>query len=164
MWACMFHIWSAVVWMVLLTCHHPVSGHLWYIATELLRLRCHLPEPPPHPELHHHLNVALLPWKRYIYHGCCRDFQCSTSNAVRSLWSTSHRCPRNSSWAVDKQALAILARLANVLTKHDNTVVNFGLLNISWARDISSRISSLTVSLTFSVLQKPGNSPMTFHS
>ncbi|GAA6230146.1 uncharacterized protein LOC116685593 [Lates japonicus] len=142
MWTSKFYTWSALIWIFLWFCHHPVAGVFRYTAAELLWLRRHLPEPPP-PVLHHHPDIAVLPRRRYIHRGSCKNFHHDNSKTIKSFWSTSH-CPhRNTGRAVDHRALASLAKSANASTKHDSTTVNFGLLNIRSLRSKGHLIQDL---------------------
>ncbi|MEQ2176956.1 hypothetical protein GOODEAATRI_033507, partial [Goodea atripinnis] len=84
-----------------------------------------------------------------------------SSKAIKSIWSTSRRPQCKTGRIADHSVLAGLARSANTC---DNSTINFGLLNICSLtnKNISFRISSRTVSLTFSAELKPGNNPVTF--
>jgi len=77
-----------------------------------------------------HLDIARLPHRQYIHRGSRRNFHQDSSKAIKSFWSTS-RCPlRNTARFFDQIALASLTRSANATVKHNNSAVNFGLLNI----------------------------------
>ncbi|KAI3360888.1 hypothetical protein L3Q82_012901, partial [Scortum barcoo] len=54
----------------------------------------------------------------------------SSSTAIKSIWSTSRRPPRNTGRAANHSVLASLARSANLPVKLNNSNVHFGLLNI----------------------------------
>lgn len=128
-------LWSVLVWTLLSPFHQPVAGLLQYSAAELLQLRVHLPEPPL-AALHLHRDIALLPHRRYIHRGSRWNFNIDSSKAIQSLWSTTHRPPKNTGRVADHYVLASVTRSATSTLKHDNTAVNFSLLNI---RSLSSK-------------------------
>jgi len=59
MWSDRLYIWSVFDGTLLSLPRQPVTGLLQYSAVELLRLRFHLPDPPP-TALHLHLDIAFL--------------------------------------------------------------------------------------------------------
>ncbi|XP_029923297.1 uncharacterized protein LOC115370421 [Myripristis murdjan] len=171
MWAGRIYILLVCAWLFLLPVHLPVTGLLQYSATDLLRLRYHLPGPAPEV-LHLHPDIAFQPRRRYIHRGSRRNFHHDNSTAIKSIWSSSRRPPRSTSRAVDHSVLARLARSANTSISCDSTSLNFALLNI---RSLTSKghliqdlitdpdelpitdhfLLSFTVNLTLSISKKP---------
>ncbi|KAI3377603.1 hypothetical protein L3Q82_008436, partial [Scortum barcoo] len=71
------------------------------------------------------------PVRRYIHRGSRRTVHNgSSSTAIKSIWSTSRRHPRNTGRAANHSVLTSLARSANLPVKLNNSNVHFGLLNI----------------------------------
>lgn len=134
MWACqtlthLSHVTFASTWIFLLPVHLPVTGMLQYSAADLLRL--HYLRPGPAPEtLHLHPDIALKPHRRYIHRGSRRNFQHTSSPAIKSIWSSFRRSPCSTSRAIDHSVLARLARSANTTISCDSTALNVTLLNI----------------------------------
>lgn len=144
MWASKFFIWSALLWTLMSSFLLPVAGLYQYTAAELLWIRWRRPQASP-LVLHQHPDIALPPRQRYIHRGSCRNQDNFT--AIKSICSTSCRPSRTPRRTVDHHALTSLAQPANA-------AVNFGLFNIRSLTNkgrLIRRISSLTVSLIFSV-------------
>ncbi|XP_014864104.1 PREDICTED: uncharacterized protein LOC106930827 [Poecilia mexicana] len=120
--------WAVLLWTLLALFQQPVTGLIQYSAAELLRLRSHLPAPPPASLLI--LDAIPLPRRKYIHRGSRRNIQEDISKPIKSIWSTSRRLRRAPNRVVDRSVLACLARSANTPVKSDNSSVNFGLLNI----------------------------------
>lgn len=129
MWVSRVCVWSILPWFVLSLLHPPVEGLLQYSLVELLKLRTQSSGFPP-VALHLLPDIVLLPRRRYIHRGSRRGFHFSVSKGITSFWSTTRRPPRNADRSVNHGVLASLARSANAPLRHDNTGVNFGLLNI----------------------------------
>ncbi|XP_023268185.1 LOW QUALITY PROTEIN: uncharacterized protein LOC111659449 [Seriola lalandi dorsalis] len=81
------YILSVCVWLFLLPVHLPVLVMLQYSATDLLRLRCHLPRPAPEA-LHLHPDITFQPRRRYIHRGLLTRLDSST-NTTSSCDKTS---------------------------------------------------------------------------
>lgn len=88
------HIWSEPAWTLLSFVYtSPCQDYLLYTAAELLRLHHHL-SGPPLVTLHLHLDVALLPRRRYIHHRSRQNFHMDIANMITSFWSTTRRPPK----------------------------------------------------------------------
>uniref|UniRef100_A0A3P9M2T6 Reverse transcriptase domain-containing protein n=1 Tax=Oryzias latipes TaxID=8090 RepID=A0A3P9M2T6_ORYLA len=137
MWSSNLLIWSALTWILLWLSHHPVAGIIRYSSFELLRLRLHIPAPPP--PLNTCTDPPLPPRQRHIHRGSRRHFNKDSSEPIRSFWSSTRRHHHNTGRTVDHSVLANLARPAATdgPAAHLNTAtVNFGLINI---RSLSSK-------------------------
>ena len=129
MWVLNVFLWSLLVWTALSLFHLPMGGLIQYSIAELLRLRSQRPRSPP-AALHLHPDIIRLPRRRYIHRGSRRGFHFGGLKGITSFWSYTCQAPRNTGRTVDHSALVSLIRSANAPLSHDNTGVNFGLLNI----------------------------------
>lgn len=129
MWIYNLAVSSVLLWTVLSFLIYPASTLIQYMSAELLQLRFHRSAPPP--VLHHFPDIAHLPRRRYIHRGAGRSYHIDDSTAINSIWSSIRRHPpRNTRRKVDHNALASLARSANVSFSNQHSDVKLGLFNI----------------------------------